>query len=79
MVEFRIIVYYVYVVLNKSQELNFYFLHEYTDDSMKLRLFPFRLKFMCLNGVAVEVIRENLKSIDFFFQWRFEMGLNWFN
>jgi hypothetical protein len=49
---------------------------------MELRLFPFRLKFVCLNGVAVEVEWENLKfsSIDFFYffsQWRFEMG--WFN
>jgi hypothetical protein len=52
--------------------------------SMELRLFPFRLKFMCLNGGAVEVEWENLKfsSIDFFYffsQWRFEMGLHWFN
>jgi hypothetical protein len=37
--------------------------------SMELRLFPFRLKFMCLNGVAVEVQWENFKfsPIDFFY------------
>jgi hypothetical protein len=36
--------------------------------STELRLFPFRLKFMCVNGVAVEVKWENLIfiSIDFF-------------
>jgi hypothetical protein len=36
--------------------------------SMELRLFPFRLKFMCLNGVAVKVKWENFKfsPIDFF-------------
>jgi hypothetical protein len=34
---------------------------------MELRLFPFQLKFMYLNEVAVEVYRENLKfsPIDF--------------
>jgi hypothetical protein len=51
--------------------------------SMELRLFPFRLKFMCSNGVAVEVQWENFKfsPIDFFyfFLWIFEMGLHWFN
>jgi hypothetical protein len=37
--------------------------------SMELHLFPFLLKFMCLNGVVVEVKWENLKfsPIDFFY------------
>jgi hypothetical protein len=51
---------------------------------VELRLFSYRLKFMYLNGVAVEVKWEILKFspihfVYFFFQWRLEMGLHWFN
>jgi hypothetical protein len=47
---------------------------------MELRLFPFRLKFMCLNGVAVEVKWKNLKfsPIDFFLNFSLNEDLKWF-